>query len=360
MNSLHLHKFLSGCAHTLDILNWLEKEFLPTVVSQLNGAGSRKRLALYGGDRIPENERNLTDSRNRVSLIIEYEFARIISMILESAEIYDLFCAYVVANRFPDLEIRDNQGKLGLRFEVKCLQSIAEEKSANFATLRKDIKPNTDYIVVFLWEWSYERREVHWDRAPCVLDAYVFNASSLATLRDWYWLNRPPNNLDGGYQGFDIRYAVNCSGGKFNEEEGNFGKLLRLWNSKFKYRPTAGPLLLKTERDYDEFKKGVVVSGFRTLAYHILPKLSGECVVSSIEVGTQKLGYKNGDLGFLLASKVRKFGQLVNIMGDHGLNFIWVFRDNYKWQKYRRSSYSIKKIAEGKKPKTIILNHEGD
>lgn len=44
-----------------------------------------------------------------------------------------------------------------MRIEVKCLQSMAEEKSANFDTLIKDINPQTDFVVVFLWEWDYKK-----------------------------------------------------------------------------------------------------------------------------------------------------------------------------------------------------------
>ena len=74
MNADALKTFLSGGAETLEALKWLQDEFLPAVVERLNQTDSRKRLALYGGDRIPENERNLTDFRNRISLIIEFYF----------------------------------------------------------------------------------------------------------------------------------------------------------------------------------------------------------------------------------------------------------------------------------------------
>jgi hypothetical protein len=130
-------------------------------VDDLNSTDVRQRIGLYAGERIPQNERNLTDVRNRVSLIIEYEMARIATRILERAEIGDLFWSYVVANRFPDLEVRHNSGRRGLRVEVKCLQTLAEEKAANFDTLRKDIHPQTDFLVVFLWEWRGDRSEVN-------------------------------------------------------------------------------------------------------------------------------------------------------------------------------------------------------
>ncbi len=358
MKSTELREFLSGSVGPLETLRWLQQQFLPLIVNKLNHRDSRKRLALYGNDRIPENERNLTDFRNRISLVIEYEFARMITLTLREDKISDLFCAYVVANRFPDLEIRNNDGRLGLRFEVKCLQSIAEEKSANFSTLRKDIQPSTDFIVVFLWDWLTDISRTRWDRAPNVLDAYVFNASTLATLRDWYWLNRPPPNLGKGYQGFDVRFAVNCTEGEFNEEEGNFGKLLRLWKRDFSYKPTGNGVLEQTESDYNDFKATVINRGFETLAHQFLPMLSGVSAVSKIKDGQQWEGFKSSKMGFLLASSLSNSGRvkkkkLQRIMNDSDLQEVWVLRDMYQWRHYRLLENGIELIDKGNKPKEI-------
>ena len=357
--TLRLH--LTAATDTLATLQWLQDNFLPLVVSQLNQTDSRKRLALYGGDRIPENERNLTDFRNRISLIIEYEFARTITTILQRAGITDLFCAYVVANRFPDLEIRNDDGARGLRFEVKCLQSTAEEKSANFATLMKDILPSSDFIVVFLWDWEGGQTETCWDRAPSLLCAYVFSASSLAMLRDWYWLNNPPRNLGRGYQGFDIRFAVNCAKGKFNEEEGNYGKLLRLWKPNFPHRPPEKELLLKTERDYLSFRETVVDSGFRTLALQMLPTLSGIESVSEVVFNNQQVGLRAGNSAFLLSASIKgSLAKLRQIMKSEGLTEAWLLRNNYQWRRFKVADGNIDMIANGTKPKTIIESRLGD
>jgi hypothetical protein len=189
-----VREFLSGQREPIETLDWLQGTFLPEVQSSLNSPDVRRRIGLYSGERIPENERNLTDVRNRVSLIVEYELARIATQILSEAGAQELFWSYVVANRFPDLEVRNSQGKRGLRIEVKCLQSVAEEKSANFDTLRKDVHPQTDFLVVFLWEWKHDATTILWDRAPSIEKVYVFHAATLALLRDRYWLNSPPRN----------------------------------------------------------------------------------------------------------------------------------------------------------------------
>ena len=190
MQPEHMRRVLSGQAEAQPTLDFLIDEFIPAVIAKLNEPETRRRMALYGGDRIPEHERNLTDVRNRMSLLIEYKLAWIGNDILEEHGIKDLFWTNVVANRFPDLELRDVEGTRGVRIEVKCLQAIAEEKSANFDTLKKDLNPKTDYVVVFIWEWFRDEAAVAWDRAPKILRAFVFHASSLAELRDYNWLKQ--------------------------------------------------------------------------------------------------------------------------------------------------------------------------
>lgn len=68
----------------ISTIEWLRHVFLPRVVEKLNTSRYRRMLALYNGDRIPENERNLTDTRNRVSLIIEYHLAAISNEIFQA------------------------------------------------------------------------------------------------------------------------------------------------------------------------------------------------------------------------------------------------------------------------------------
>ena len=127
-----LRNYLFGAAPAAATLNFLSDHFIPEVIGRLNDIGTRRRMALYGGDRVPENERNLTDVRNRMSLLIEYKLAWIGNDIFKDYSIQDIFWTNVVANRFPDLEVRDLHGSRGIRVEVKCLQAVAEEKSANF------------------------------------------------------------------------------------------------------------------------------------------------------------------------------------------------------------------------------------
>lgn len=353
MEPIELRENLTGAREPLETLVWLRDTFLPVMLKNLNTTDVRRRLGIYGGEKIPENERNLTDTRNRVSLVAEYEIARIATRLLEHAKITDLFWSYVVANRFPDLEVRHDSGKRGLRIEVKCLQTIAEEKSANFDTLRKDIHPKTDFLVVVLWEWRHDPTEVTWDRAPQFLKMYVFHAASLAELRDWYWLNRPPANLGDGLQGYDLCFGINCANGKYNEEEGNYGKITRLWKEGFPHRPKSSILMDQTIGDYLVFKTEAITSGLDTLANRLLPGITGDTAAAVIYKG-ERVGWKAGNTSFLLGSHLSKKADKAAILTLTATPSVYVLSDKYAWVEYSCDGGELEEIRRGKKPKRLI------
>lgn len=336
-----------------EIAQWLRSTYLPRLIDRFNHDDCRKRLGLYQGERIPENERNLTDVRNRVSLIIEYELARLSNQMLSDAGENTLFWSYVVANRFPDLEVRRPDGTRCLRIEVKCLQSIAEEKAANFDTLKKDLNPSTDFVVVFVWEWGYSDSTLFgWDRAPRILNSYVFHATSLAELRDAYWLNRPPENLGGGFQGFDLRFAVNCASGVYAEEEGNYGKLLRIWHADFPFRPPATPALLDTESEYLRFKKSVMLDGFWSLCRYHLPQLSQQDEITYLSVGTERVGAKKGDFGFFTKALVSN-GEITTLMKANSIRFGVAMTEKYVCTGLILNGHRTVTAFNKKKPKLL-------
>jgi len=328
----------------------LRNHYFPCFIERFNVDRERRRLGLYQGERIPENERNLADVRNRVSLIIEYELARISNQILDELGVDGFFWSYVVANRFPDLEVRRIDGSRCLRIEVKCLQSIAEEKSANFDTLIKDIHPNTDFVVVFLWEWTYG--DGIWDRAPKILNTYTFHAHSLARLRDTYWLNRPHAKQGDGYQGFDIRYAVNCTEGVYSVEEGNYGKLLRIWQEDFPYRPAETPELLDTETEYFRFKSCVILEGFNHLCNYHLSRMSPGPIEDIAEEG-RYLGKKSENLAFLLGSQIRGRTKIASLMRRHHLRYVVTMTEKYVCKGYALQNGKLVSVFDGLKPKEL-------
>jgi hypothetical protein len=356
MDAQEIRDFLAGRNAPKETLDFLANQFIPAVVTKLNEPGTRRRMALYGGDRIPENERNLTDVRNRMSLLIEYKLAWISNDVLEAHGITDLFWTNVVANRFPDLELRDHTGRRGARVEVKCLQAIAEEKSANFDTLKKDLNPSTDYIVVFIWEWFRDQAAIAWDRAPKILRAFVFHASSLAELRDYNWLGNAPNDLGDGLQGFDLRYAVNCRHGKYNEEEGNYGKLLRIWNDGVTYRPGLNDLLTATIDTYREFEDFAVWSGFDVLAPYLLSTSAGATAARPVVINGKIVGYQSGKIALVFKRRLPTTGEQRDVARIHDVERLIVMTDKYQWVEARMRNGRLERFADGRKPKHLALH----
>jgi hypothetical protein len=348
-----MRSFLGGERPAKETLAFLAGEFMPAVVNKLNEPGTRRRMALYGGDRVPENERNLTDVRNRMSLLIEYKLAWIANDVLEAASVKDVFWTNVVANRFPDLEVRFQDGRRGIRVEVKCLEAVAEEKSANFDTLKKDLNPETDFIVVFIWEWFRDPELVMWDRAPKVLKAFVFHASSLADLRDQKWLGNPPNTLGDGFQGFDLRYAVSCTDGQYNEEEGNYGKLLRIWGDENTYAGIATPIIEQTIEDYLEFENFSVWSGFNVLGPDLLGRMGVEKIEPIVQEGTT-IGFKAGHTAIIFRRGANDAAAQLHIARQSGVKRIIVLQDKYQWSISSVNGSKLVRGITGKKPKHLV------
>ena len=352
MNKEELIEILHVTETPDKIAKWLRKQYFPEVMNRYNLETSRKRFGLYRNERIPSNERNLTDVRTRMGVLIEFELARLSNEILLELGIEDVFWSYVVANRFPDLEIRENNGNRLLRLEIKCLQCIAEEKSANFDTLIKDINPNTDFVIVCLWDWDDGGNDTcQWDLAPKLFKMYVFHAYSLEQLRDTYWLNKPPADLGTGYQGFDVRYAVTCTDSVFSKEQGNYGKLTRIWKKDFAYRPVETPALLDTEAEYIKFQREIIRAGFEILAKKQLSELrNGE--ISYIVYEGQNIGYAVEDVGYVM--KAMRKSKVQEIALQNRLSILVSMTEKYRSTIYKMQPDSIDELAKNEKPKNVV------
>ncbi len=354
LNKEDIIEMLTAKRSPKDLSAWLREKYFPELKKRFNAEDSRKRFGLYQGEEIPKNERNLTDVRTRLGVLIEFELARLSNEVIKEFGINDLFWSYVVANRFPDLEVRGNDGDRYLRIEVKCLQRIAEEKAANFDTLLKDVDPNTDYVVVCTWDWESAKSEVYkWDTVPMIDKIYVFHAYSLLLMRDTYWLNCPPKDLGKGYQGFDIRYAVTCKRGKYAHEQGNYGKLTRIWDGDFGFRPRESEELQDTEKEYLLFKDEIIWSGFELLASRQLREL-GNSQVKQISAGTAAIGYVAGDVAYFLPRG--KSEPLWQELADSlGVALVVVMLKNYRSNIFKLQSGLWKKIESNIKPKNVVM-----
>lgn len=352
MDKDELIKMLHAEEKPEKIAKWLRKQYFPEIMRRFNMESSRKRFGLYRNEQIPSNERNLTDVRTRLGVLIEFELARISNELLPELGIDDVFWNYVVANRFPDLEIRENNGNRLLRLEIKCLQCVAEEKSANFDTLIKDINPNTDFVIVCLWDWDTKgNNNCQWDSSPKLFKIYVFHAYSLAQLRDTYWLNKPPANLGDGYQGFDVRYAVTCSNSIFSKEQGNYGKLTRIWKKGFEYRPAETPVLLDTESEYLKFQEEIIKAGFEILAKKQLSELRDEEVDFVVYEG-QDIGYSAGDVGYVM--KTMSKNKAHEIALQNKLSILVSMTEKYRSTIYKMQEDGINELTKNEKPKNVV------
>ncbi|MGH9857653.1 MAG: hypothetical protein ACRD4B_07405, partial [Acidobacteriota bacterium] len=64
------------------ILRVLRTDILPHAVRQMNEELLPFQFALYKDDRVPTNQRNLTDVRTRMGVLLEYELAKAINHVL--------------------------------------------------------------------------------------------------------------------------------------------------------------------------------------------------------------------------------------------------------------------------------------
>jgi hypothetical protein len=113
-----------------------------------------------------------------------------------------------------------------------------------------------------------------WERAPRILDYFIFHARSLSVLRDYKWLNAPPANIEGGVQAVDFRYAVTSSAGKYTKEGDNFGKILRIWSESAPLPDPSDVTLERTAKAQVRLGSSARWRGFEFYARKILQEFA--------------------------------------------------------------------------------------
>lgn len=185
------------------------------------------------------------------------------------------------------------------------------------------------------------------------MDSFAFNAYGLARLRDWYWLNSPSWRLGGGYQGYDLRGAITHTNGAYKEEEGNYGKLLRLWDSNFAPKPPMDAILERTEVDYGDFRYVALHSGFESLSCALLNSLPEEAELKPLVRDGMPFGFRRGPHWFVLNSKVSK-ADLIEEMTGAGVAHVFLFSDKYTWSHCKLSGAKLANVSVGQtKPKHL-------
>jgi hypothetical protein len=231
-------------------------------VERINNGVSKTLTARLQSEAPPLDPRHLTDTRTRVSTLLEYALAYELNHLLIE-EGGGRSASAVLWNVFPDLIIRDARRAPLLGLEVKALHTAAEEKSANLSTPLHVIKRGSDFVVIIIWAW---RREIIGGVSityPHIHAAELFDAYLLAQIRDFTWLYNQGNRI----KGIDISTPLITSeeqpkGNRFKAEEGNMGKLMRIALEAELPAATPGLADMRVEAErYEHFKTRTLTLG---------------------------------------------------------------------------------------------------
>jgi hypothetical protein len=146
---------------------------------------------------------------------------------------------------------------------------------------------------------------------------------------------------------------VNCSDGIYNQEEGNYGKLLRIWQEGFQYRPKPSALIEQTISDYLVFRKEAITSGLDTLARIYLPPLSDDSNIIPIIYNGSRVGWKTERAAFLLGSYLSTKHERQAILALAAVPSIFILTDKYAWKEYHHDGGKLTVVSSGKKPKQL-------
>lgn len=248
------------------------RELITEVVSRINSGATKKLTARKSSEVPPRDTRHLTDTRTRVSSLLEYSLSYELNQLLIENELtYSI--SNVLWNVFPDLIVRDSNFNNVAGLEVKALHAAAEEKSANLHTPLPLIRKNKDFIVILAWGWSRLHEGDIDITYPHIHSVGIFDAWLIAKMRDSTWLI----NSNDRVKGIDISTPIiSSTGSTFKAEEGNLGKLMRI-NLSNKTSPDM-PYFedMQMEADsYTSFKKKILLLGLNETIKDILEKVEG-------------------------------------------------------------------------------------
>ena len=255
---------------------------LEIAMVRVNEGVSKTLTARMSSEEPPRDPRHLTDTRTRVSTLLEYSVAYEMNHIL-AEEGEGLSVAAVLWNVFPDLVIRNRRRENEIGLEVKALHTAAEEKSANLATPLQLIRHRKDFVVIINWGWQVSVEDGVSITYPHIHFAGVFDAWLLAKIRDYGWLL----NHGGRVKGIDIATPLisGTAANSFKAEEGNMGKLMRICLPK--NMPETVPHFDEMRAEdqlYTEFKQRVLALGLRETFLEIC-RLEG-CVQANAAMWT--------------------------------------------------------------------------
>lgn len=225
------------------------KKVLDRAIELVNKGASMTLTARLSSERPPRDPRHLTDTRTRVSTLLEYSVAYEMNNVLTS-EGQGFSVSTVLWNVFPDLLIRDKSRAATLGLEVKALHTAAEEKSANLSTPLPIIRREKDFLVILLWGWTTALVDGVSITYPHIHAVDVFDAWLLAKIRDYGWLFNQGKRI----KAVDLcSPIINGNGEGFKAEEGNLGKLMRI--ALPAETPASLPHYVDMKAEYDRYEK---------------------------------------------------------------------------------------------------------
>jgi hypothetical protein len=336
------------------------EELLSEAIVRVNSGVSKTLTARLSSEIPPLDSRHLTDTRTRVSTLLEYSLAYEMNGLL-GAQGKGLSVSSVLWNVFPDLLVRDAHRNPLIGLEVKALHTAAEEKSANLSTPLHVIKKGSDFVIILIWAWRREVINGVSITYPHIHLTGVFDAYLLAQIRDYSWLYKQGNR----FKGIDIGTPIISSettAGSFKAEEGNMGKLMRieLESGLPLTTPNLGDLQVEATK-YREFKERALALGL-TETFHEICDLQ-QCTEISceppqsyppslMEVGRARL--LSSSIFFLFSG-----GSIAHLLRTHtdetihpsGSVALWL-SPKLKWVIVKKAGSTWQHIGEGNKPDT--------
>ena len=271
---------------------------------RVNQGVAKTLMGRLASEEPPNDPRHLTDTRTRVSTLLEFALAYEANSILAERAEGD-FVSCVLWNVFPDLLIRSNSGSSEAGLEIKALHTAAEEKSANLSTPLSRIRSGRDFLVIMIWGWERENSRDAEMRFPRIYFTEVFDAHMIARIRDYTWLQ----NQGGRIKGIDINtpfLSIEGSDSVFKSEEGNLGKLMRISFSENSSEELEDYEALKEEgRRFSSFQDRVLGKGltevFREVCFGLRTSDIHTNEVTAYPAEPTRLGHCSMERGGCLA-----------------------------------------------------------
>jgi hypothetical protein len=346
----------SGASAFVDLLN---SGLMDKCVEQVNRDFSLPLLSKLPEERLPTHQRNLTDVRTRIGVLLEYSFALALQDALRKGGTADYRASFVVANQYPDLVIRDAVSQPAVRIEMKTLELVSEEKSANFDALIRDVHPQKDILCVLMWEWDEEDLSGTTVKFPEVKRGFAFEAYPIARVRDLGWLSQ---RRAGQVKGIDVTGPVVGDAQSLREEEHNMGKLMRILGDGEADALPDDLAMHRAVESYREFKNYTISAGLAHNAVRLLKELGivsqadtafshSTSLVQSVALGTREDGEKGvvvAAAGRITDGRLKAYGESLREAGtDPAL--VLVFNEKFNWSVYDFDGSSLKRLDSGKK-----------